>query len=130
MDSLKALCVLYATENQRAFCIYFATQKLWKSVQHWCKSHISLPHLSPKLVILEELDSSNSELILKNHLTLLFKRFVYRSRMNTSSFNFLAFKYHIRYIFKIEQKIACEKGRLNVQFDRWEPINDLVSYVN
>ena len=94
------------------------------------QNHISLPLLSPKLVILGGLDSSNSEFILKNHLTLLFKRFVYRSRVNTSSFNFSAFKYHIRYVFKIEQKIAREKGRFNVHFDKWEPINDLVSNVN
>ena len=75
-------------------------------------------------------NSLNSEFVLKNHLTLLFERFVYRSRVNTSGFNFLAFKYHIRYVFKIEQKIACEKGKLNVHFDKWEPINDLVSNVN
>ena len=41
----------------------------------------------------------------------------------------IAFKYHIRYVFKIEQKIAREKGKLNVHFDKWEPINDLVSNV-
>ena len=118
MDSLKALCVLYATENQKA------------SVKHQYKNDISLPHLTPKFVLLGELDSLNSEFVLKNHLTLLFKRFVYRSRVNTSGFNFLAFKYHIKYVFKIEQKIAREKGKLNVHFDKWEPINDLVAYVN
>ena len=42
----------------------------------------------------------------------------------------LGFKYHIRYVFKIEQKIAREKGKLNVHFEKWEPINDLVSNVN
>ena len=63
------------------FCNCQETQKLWKSVQHWCKNHTSLPHLTPELVILGELDSQNAEFILKNHLTLLFKRFVYRSRL-------------------------------------------------
>ena len=104
--------------------------KLWKSVQHWCKNYISLPHLTPKLVLLGELDSSNSEFVLENHLILLFKRFVYRSRVNTSGFNFLAFEYHIRYVLKIEQKTASEKGKLSVHFDKWEPVNDLVSDVN
>ena len=55
---------------------------------------------------------------------------MYRSRVNTSGFNFLAFKYHIRYVVKIEQKIAGEKGKLSVHFDKWEPVNDLVSDVN
>ena len=87
-------------------------------------------HLTPKLVLLGELDSSNSEFVLKNHLILLFKRFVYRSRVNTSGFYFLAFKYHIKYVLKIEQKIAREKGKLSVHFDKWEPVNDLVSDVN
>ena len=127
------LCSLCNREPEsilHLFCDSQVTQKLWKSVQHWCKNHISLPHLTPKLVLLGELDSSNSEFVLKNHLILLFKRFVYRSRVNTSSFNFLAFKYHIRYVLKIEQKIAREKGKLNVHFDKWEPVNDLVSDAN
>ena len=121
MGSLKALCVVYVTENQRAFCNYFAIVrklKLWKSAQHLFNNHISLPHLTPKLVILGELDSSNSEFIIKNNLTLLFERFVHRSRVNTSSFNFLAFKYHFRYVLKIGQKTAREKGRSNVHFDK------------
>ena len=67
------------------FCICQETRKLWKSVKHWCKNHISLPHLTPKLVLLGELDSSNSEFILKNHLTPLFKRFVYSWFALTSS---------------------------------------------
>ena len=127
------LCSLCNREPEsilHLFCNCQETQKIWKSVQHWYKNHISLPRLTPKLVILGELDSSNSEFILKNHLTLPFKRFVYRSRVNASSFNFLKFKYHIRYVFKIEQKIAREKGKLNFHFDKWEPINDLVSDVN
>ena len=101
-----------------------------KETQQWCKNHISLPHLTPKLVLLGELDSSNSEFVLKNHLILLFKRFVYRSRVNTIGFNFLAFKYHIRYVLNIEQKIAREKWKLSVHFDKWKPISDLVSDVN
>ena len=53
-----------------------------------------------------------------------------RSRVNTIGFNFLAFKYHFRYVLKIEQKIAYEKGKLSIHFDKWEPICDLVSDVN
>ena len=127
------LCCLCNREPESILhlcCNCQETQKLWKSVQHWCKNHISLPHLTPKLVLLGELDSSNSEFVLKNHLTLLFKRFEYGSRVNTSGFNFLAFKYHIRYVLKIERKIAHEKGKLSVHFDKWEPVNDLVSDVN
>ena len=48
---------------------------------------------------------------------------MYRSRVNTSGFNFLAFNYHIRYVLKTEQKIAREKGKLSVHFDKWEPVN-------
>ena len=51
-------------------------------------------------------------------------------RVNSRSYNFLAFKYHIRYVVKTEQKIAHEIGKLNVHFDKWEPIHDLVSNVN
>ena len=91
------------------------------------QNHISLPHLAPKLVRLGELDSSNSKFALNNHLTLLCKRSVHRSRTNTSSFDFLAFKYHIRYVSKTEQKIAREKEHLKVHFDKWKTINDLVS---
>ena len=115
------LCSLCNREPEsilHLFCNCKETQKLWKSVQHWCKNHISLSHLTPKLVLLGDLDSSNSEFVLKNHLILLFKRFVYRSKVNTSGFNFLAFKYHIRYVLKIEQKIACEKGKLSIHFDK------------
>ena len=112
------------------YCNCQETQTLWKLVQHWCKNHVTLPHLTPKLVLLGTLDSSNSEFILKKHLTLPFKRFVYRSRVNTNSCNLSAFKYHIRYVFKTEQKIVREKGKLNVHFDKWEPINDLVTDVN
>ena len=64
------LCSLCNREPEsilHLFCYCQEAQKLWKSVQHWCKNHISLPHLSPKLVILGELDSSNSEFIFKSH---------------------------------------------------------------
>ena len=88
-----------------------------------------MPNLTPKLVLLGELDSLNSEIILINQITLLFKRFVYRPRVNPNSCTFLAFKYHIRYVVKIEEKIAREKGKLNIHFDKWEHINDLVPNV-
>ena len=88
---LSSLCNREPESILHLFCNCQETQKLWKSVQHWCKNHISLSHLTPELVISGKLDSSNSEFILQNHLTLLFKRFVYRSTVNTSSFNFLAF---------------------------------------
>ena len=68
-------CVLYARENQGAFCTYFTTirklrRKPWKPVQHWCNNCISLPHLYPKPVLSGDLHSSNSEVILINYITL------------------------------------------------------------
>ena len=48
-------CSLCNREPERIlhlFCNCQETQKLWKSVQHWCKNHISLPYLTPKLVLL------------------------------------------------------------------------------
>ena len=58
------------------------------------------PTSDSKLVLLGDLDSSSSEFILKNHLTLLFKRFVH----SQGSTQVAAFKYRIRYVVKVEHK--------------------------
>ena len=43
---LCSLCNREPESNLHLFCNCQETQKLWKSVQHWCKNLISLPHLT------------------------------------------------------------------------------------
>ena len=53
---------------------------LWLQVQSWCTGVINLPDLSPKIIYFGISSGTSDNLVLNNHVILLFKTFLYDCR--------------------------------------------------
>ena len=79
--------------------------RLWEETHRWCSPAITLPQLTEKIVYLGWL-SNDPQIILINHILLLYKYFLYCKRNERVKVSFNAFKFYIRYIVKTEESIA------------------------
>ena len=107
------LCSLCAKELEtikHLFCYCIYTQKLWKSFQHWLRASVVLPALTAEAAIIGKWDAEHSNSLLVNHVTLLFKRFLYINRTTSTKLNLYSLKLYLRYIETIEKRIAKEKA--------------------
>ena len=124
------LCSLCKRENETVshlFCNCTFTQQLWKKLQAWVRGYLVLPALEPSIVILVVWNTENENNVLVDHVVLLFKYFVYKNRTNKHAINIHALKKYIKFLQKIEQRIARKIDRLEKRFTKWEPIAQLLN---
>ena len=75
----------------------------WEVTQRWYSPAIALPQLTEKIVYLGWF-SNDPQTILIDHILLLYKYFLYCKRNEKGKVSFNAFKFHKRYIVKIDAK--------------------------
>ena len=85
-----------------------------------------LPALTAETAIIGKWDAEYSNSLLVNHVTLLFKRFLYISRTTSAKLILNSLKHYLRYIEIIEKRIANKKRSLECHFKTWNPILHLL----
>ena len=86
------------------------TKVLWKSLISYFDKSLNLPFLSPQIAFLGFTDTYCNDILLKNHILLLFKIYVYNSRNNKK----ISLKNLIRNVTKvksIEKEIAAKNEK-------------------
>ena len=83
-NSLCSLCAKELETIKHLFCYCIYTQKLWKSFQHWLRASVVLPALTAEAAIIGKWDAEHSNSLLVNHVTLLFKLFLYINRTTST----------------------------------------------
>ena len=107
------LCSLCGNDTETIlpfFCHCSITQSLWTQVQNWLSNILGIPELTSKIVILRTCPCQGATDILINHITLMFKKFLYTHRKWTTQVAFVALKHYIAYTQKIEQTIAWKNA--------------------
>ena len=125
-NPLCSLCTKEPETIKHLFCYCIYTQKLWKSLERWLRASVVLPALTAEAAIIGKWDAEHSSSLLVNHVTLLFKRFLYINRTTSAKSNLYSLKLYSRYIEIIEKRIAKEKGSLECHFKKWNPFTLIV----
>ena len=122
---LCSLCGNYTETILHFFCHCSITQNLWKQMQNWLNNNLDIPELTSKIAILGKYPCQGATDILINHVTLMFKKFLYTRRKSTSQVTFVTLKHYIAYTQKIEQTISRKNGKLTLHFKKWNLIIEL-----
>ena len=109
-NPLCSLCTKEPETIKHLFCYCIYTQKLWKLLRRWLGASVVLPALTAEAAIIGKWDAEHSNSLLVNHVTLLFKRFLYINRTTSVKLNLYSLKLYLRYIEIIEKRIAKEKA--------------------
>ena len=78
--------------------------------------------MTAEAAIIGKWDAEHNNNLLVNHVTLLFKRFLYINRTTSAKLNLYSLKLYSRYTEIIEKRIAKEKGSLECHFKKWNLI--------
>ena len=106
-------------------CIH--TQNLWSELQIFLSDSLTVPSLTPQSAIFGFIDIENQNYIIINHLHLIFKYNIYKSR-TYKSLNFLYLKSDIKKVINTEETISLKDQRKKERFfKKWEKIINLVS---
>lgn len=99
------------------------SRKLWDEIRVKCKDSLVLPNLSAWNVCLGIFEQS-SDLILENHILVLFKRFIYEKKINRTSINIYAFWKYLMKIKDIELRVAVKNENLaTMLIVKWAPLD-------
>ena len=108
-------------------------KRLWPDLVHYFQNSLVLPILTQQTAIVGFLDSANSDCYFKknklliNHILLIFKLYVYRSREKQFIHinNLIA---GIKSAPAIEKKIATSNSKKTIAFkNKWHITNDIIS---
>ena len=62
----------------------------------------------------------------ESHILLLFKQYIYISRIHGKSIKLIGFKLFLKDIVRIEEKIAHNKDILNLHYQKWEVVREVL----
>ena len=118
MDSGKCSFCLASNETPiHIFSEFPVVKELWNCLCDVFKDYVSLPNLSPQCATLG-FTSNVENAILINHIVLLFKYYVYKSRKDRS-INILPFINFLTRVYDTEKALNIKKNNLT---ERWAPI--------
>ena len=117
-SSLFSFCKVTSETIVHIFCSCNKSKLLWQKIQNWYKPVLSLPDLSPEIVIFGLFDA-REHIILQNFILLLYKKYIYEKRSDPSSLVFCSFTCYASQIYKIEYRIAMKRGKLDFHFKKW-----------
>ena len=78
-------------------------------MQSWCTGVINLLDICPKIIYF---GISSDNLVLNNHIVLLYKKFLYDYRNDAYRISLRSFQHYLLRIQEIERKIASDKNKL------------------
>ena len=87
------------------FCSYNHTQILWERLKYCTENNLDLPSLTSQSTILGFSDSQSESFIIINHLLLIFKYYIFKSR-NTKHLSFLQLKTDIVKVKALEEDLS------------------------
>ena len=97
-------------------CVH--TQLLWKKLQTYLSSHLSIPTLTPQSAIFGFIDIEDFKIV--NHILIIFKFCVYKSR-NKINPNFEYLKHRITKVKNMEERISKNDPSKKRKFSKkWE----------
>ena len=114
---LCSFCKVTSETIVHIFCSCNKSKLLWQKIQNWCKPVLSLPELSPEIVIFGLFDA-REYIMLQNFILLLYKKCIYEKRSDSSRLVFLSFTCHVSQIYKIEYRIAMKRRKLDFHFKK------------
>ena len=85
-NSMCSFCKTQEETIMHSFYDCVHTQLLWKKLQTYLSSHLSIPTLTPQSAIFSFIDIEDSKIV--NHILIIFKFCVYKSR-NKINLNFM-----------------------------------------
>ena len=94
------LCSLKLEDVLHLFCHCPKTQNLWESLTERLSPQFSLPELTPTLSILGNWNNKNTHNIILNHITILFKKFIYDNRTHLLRIHITALMNYLKSIEK------------------------------
>ena len=68
--------------------------------------HITLPDLEPTLAVVGKWCIENNNNLIVDHIDLIFKKFLNNNRRYHSRIHIMAFKYQLKSVEKVEQKVT------------------------
>ena len=122
------LCTFCSQEDETIEQIFLSceySKRLWKNVRDWVNKEQDLANLNPKNVIIGFV-KDNSSSVVKNLLLLRYKRYICNNKISKSPLRFDGFKMFVKYVMKIEEKIALKSKRLNQHFQKWNFLTELL----
>ena len=97
-------------------CVY--TQLLWKKLQTYLSSHLSIPTLTPQSAIFGFIDIEDFKIV--NHILIIFKFCVYKNKINL---NFESLKHRITKVKNMEERISKNDPSKKRKFSKkWEKL--------
>ena len=122
VSHLCPLCLKEPDDILHLFCQCDKTQLLWETLSYKVVGFLSLPKLEPELALSGKSNLNENEKVLICYIVLLFKRFILDNRSNCQKIHILALLNYFKTVEKSEQKIAYQKGKLLLHFEKWDPI--------
>ena len=101
----RSLCSFCNSEEETPFHIFHDcthTQNLWNQLQTYISENLVIPCLTPQSAMFGFIDTQLENRVIINHLLLIFKFNVYKSR-DLKTLNFLYLKSDIIHIRQIEE---------------------------
>ena len=76
-------CSFCKREDETIFHVYndcINVKKLWQDLKKFCSQFINIPDITPQSAILGFFDHNNDDSLIINHLLLIFKWYIYKTR--------------------------------------------------
>ena len=89
------------------------------------RSKLTLTDLSEKTIKLGFIDGESFS-ITENYILLLYKWYIYISRIHGKSISLIRFKVFLKDEIKIEEKIVHNKDILTLHYQKWEVVREVL----
>ena len=110
-------CQCEEETNIHLFHICRKVQALWTQETSHLNRHLNLPYSTPQSAIFDFLDISNKDLLIVNHLFLLFMYDIYNAR-DRRHLVFEALMKNIKNIYDIEKNLADQDPHKKINFPK------------
>ena len=113
-DVKSLLCSLCSLVNETVvhlFCECKETIRIWKHFKAWTNGYMNLPRMNPENMLLGICQERSHDSVLKNHLLLMFKGYIYLNKDNKNGLSISGLKAFIKSIENTEQYIAQERDK-------------------